>query len=189
MESYTLDCQGDITTWWTYIAISDSTYLQSQSYSFIFQVWRKAQGYQKSGCYTLVGANMFDSISVSEQGLVKAVPLEKDYINAMPGDVIGLYAQFYANSTVTSDTNSPRVRLDESYSNETIWYHTNVASHPLTFGSNQCFFSAGKDSGRTLQSLTNAAPLLSLNMGMFIYITRASLKNKVNIKRWKGSEQ
>ena len=162
VESYRLTCRGQITTWWAYIS-SPTDSPSSLNYTFTFQVWRKAQGYDSSGCYGLVGSNMFDNPDISSDGLVMAVPREEDYITAIPGDVIGIYSQLDDNST--GGDNQPKIKLDVSYQNETVWYHQNLQKDPLTYGSNPCYFSVGSKSGQTLHSYTPTAPLLSVNIG------------------------
>ena len=165
MESYKFQCHGNITTWWLYVA-SPSDSLSILNFTFSFQVWRQASGFETNGCYTLVGYNTFNKVGTFAEGLVRAVILEEDYITVNPGDVVGLYA---SGSNNTGGEAGPRIRLDESYTNETIWYHVNTPSIPLTYGSNPCYFSTGKESDRTLRSLTNMAPVLSVNMGKWIH--------------------
>jgi len=107
---------------------------------------------------------MFNNPDINSEGLVTAIPREEDYITALPGDVIGIYTQLDGISD-TGGNNEPIVTLDMSYHNETVWYHQNLQDDPLTYGSNQCYFSTGNGPGHTLHSHTSMAPLLSVNIG------------------------
>lgn len=141
---------------------------------------------EKDGCYSLVGENTFHGLSVPYDGLVRGVPNESETITFSPGDVVGYYA--YSNSNDSSNggggtggLDEGRIILDEGYTNETAWYHTNTKSDPLTSGSDPCFFAVGNQADKTLQSFTSAAPVLSLDIGKFACILKTQFPKRIQL--------
>ena len=120
-------------------------------YDITFQVWRPSGNVLSSGCYSLVGENAFSRIDLGEGGLVCEAPPAGSEIRVQPGDVVG----FHVTHARGGDKG---VQLDGSFDSEMVWY--DVDAQPS--GDSQC---VGSESGRTLQSFTNHAPILSVSLG------------------------
>ena len=67
VTSYRFRCCGKITAWLTYVR---GTNIQNGVYDITFQVWRPSPTVQANGCYSLVGENIFTSISLHGGGIM-----------------------------------------------------------------------------------------------------------------------
>ena len=123
-------------------------------YNITFQVWRPSGNEPSSGCYSLVGENAFSRIDLGQGGLVCEMPPAGSEVRVQPGDMVGFH--------VTHAEGGDRgVQLDDSFDSEMVWY--DVGAQPS--GDPQCMHSVGSGSGRTLQSFTSFAPILSVTLG------------------------
>ena len=160
ITSYQFRCSGYITAWHTYIQTSDDPYPPIPR-TIRFQVWRPSPAVEVDGCYSLIGENVLSDITPDKNGLVGTFVASGDGITVAPKDVVGLYTQFNGNIASGRSCNN-EVMLDGSYLDESVWYHTNTEQDPLVHsGVASCPFPIG----RNLQSFTNSAPMLSIDMG------------------------
>lgn len=60
-------------------------------YSITFQVWRPSEDPPVNTCYSQVGNNTFNRITLGEGGLVCESPRVGEEIAVRPGDVVGFY--------------------------------------------------------------------------------------------------
>ena len=136
-----------------------------------FQVWRPSSSVGVDGCYSLVGENTFTDVIATRDGQIsKTVPQAK-VIHVEPGDVVGYYTRTRGDSDGgggASDegggaNDNAGIRLDESYGEDRVWYHTNTEEDPLMNAGPACPFPVGSD--KILRSLVNAAPMFSIDMG------------------------
>lgn len=154
-----------IFAWHTYV--QDKNTSDKLEHKIHFQVWRPSSAVESDGCYSLVGENVFDDVRAEEDGLISVtVPSDKVF-TVSPGDVVGYFAHSDFNEEDISATNNTEIKLDWSYTNETVWYHVNTAEDPLIInGGSSCFVQIGD--GGTLMSSIHAAPVLSIEMGKAI---------------------
>ena len=105
-----------------------------------------------------MGENQYDNIQlvVDSGGLVNETVPSSNIITVQPGDVVGYY-------TESENGGNEGIQLDTSYSDETIWYHTNSDDDPLIFLNGDCPYPIGSQS--VLKSSTNAGPILSVEIG------------------------
>ena len=156
IASYKFVCCGNITEWHTAL----DTENEDGYYTTSFQVWRPSPTAQENGCYSMVGENKFNSISVDDDAAeVHATPEPSNIITVQPDDVVGYYVEFKGDI----DENSG-VLLDTRFSTDVVWYHTGTDTDPIIFGRPQCPFPVGTGSDGSLKSSTNAAPLLSVSV-------------------------
>ena len=149
------DCVN-ITSWETYVQPGGGMYFNSLTYDITFQVWRPSPTVNDSGCYSLVGENVFTSFSFTNGGLVQLSPPNSSIITAQSGDVVG----YYTNSRDTND--GIQLERDSIYNENIIWYQA-IGSNGLTpLLDSDCPFPVGSESNRILRSSTNAAPMLRL---------------------------
>lgn len=161
IASYTFHCYGNITAWHTYLKPDDS-----QPHTMRFQVWRPSSSVAVDGCYAIVGESAFTNVVAEQDGLVSKWLDPEDMIGVSPGDVVGYYSQTDASGA--DSANDTGVRLDRSYTEERVWYHVNTEEDPLmTAGLVTCLFPTGTQSNRILRSFTSAAPVISIDMGMW----------------------
>ena len=119
-------------------------------YSITFQVWRpnSPSPVDTDGCYNMTGSNYFPDIVLESDRAVRETPLANERIHVQPGDVIGFYL------TTTPDEEDNGIRFDEDYTEESVWYASDVIG-----GNHSCPFPVGN--GRTLSSFTNVAPRIT----------------------------
>ena len=153
------DCVN-ITSWETYVQPGGRNFYRAGVYDITFQVWRpsptvtSSNGYE--GCYSLVGENVFTSISFSEGGTVQLSPTPPSIITAQSGDVVG----YYTNSR-DGDNQGIQLEQDRDYNQSIVWYkmeRDSLRTNKLSVGS-----------GRTLNSSTRAAPMLKVSTSEFMY--------------------
>lgn len=123
-------------------------------------MWRPSSVTGGDGCFALVGENILSDGTAAEDGLISKIPEPDDIISVSPGDVVGYYSQSGSEGDTTSAT---EILLDRTYVDETVWYHTNTKRDPLITSSLKCPFPVGLN--KMLGSHTNAAPVLSIDMG------------------------
>ncbi len=128
-----------------------------------------------AGCYTLVGYDRYTGF-LGSNGLVHKVLNPSSSIEFRQGDVVGLlvYESGYQFTPTLSIGKKSRVgiRLDGSYGDEKVWYHTKSLKSPLIVGDSSCPLPVGPH-GR-LESFLSAAPLLSVQVGKEIGHTLTS---------------
>lgn len=124
-------------------------------YDIAFQVWRPAENVSSSGCYDLVGENAFLGVDLGERGLVCEAPPAGEGISFRPGDVVG----FRVDHKDEGDR-GVQIQDGEGYSSEEVWYQEGAA---MPTGDPGCMYPVGE--GRTLQTFTNHAPVLSVTVG------------------------
>lgn len=165
VTSYKFQCYGQIHGWHTYIRpVSDQETNVTRTISF--QVWRPSSTVSVDGCYGLVGENIFLDVTAAKDGLVSMMPSRCTVIKVAPGDVVGYFTELNGTTSTICTRNSTEIKLDVSYTEESIWYHTNTREEPLVnSGSTICPFPVGPESDKTLRSHMRAAPMLSVDIG------------------------
>jgi len=132
-------------------------------YDITFHVWRpspsvtSSNGYE--GSYSLVGENVFTSITFSEGGFVELSPTPpSSFITAQSGDVIG----YYTNSR---DGNKDGIQLERGgdYDQNIVWYK-DLGNTGLIIDRR---LSVG--SGGMLTESTIAAPMLKISTSELVY--------------------
>ena len=151
------DCVN-ITSWETYVQPGGPNHFNSLTYDITFQVWRPSPTVNDSGCYSLVGENVFTSFSFTEGGLVQLSPPSSSIITAQSGDVVG----YYTNSQDGSDEGIQLEREDSTYTENVIWYQTTDSDGLTPLLDSDCPYPVGSESDRVLTSSTNSAPMLRL---------------------------
>ena len=154
------DCVN-ITTWETYIQSGQEIYSESMSYDITFQVWRPSPTVQDTGCYSLVGENVFTRLNFQEGSFVQLSPPRNEIITAKSGDVVG----YYTNNQHRPD-NGIQLERNYDYSNNIIWYQS-FRNGNLVQLNNECPFPVGTESDRVLRSSTGAAPMLKISTSKF----------------------
>ena len=150
------DCVN-ITSWETYVQPGGGRHRVSMAYDITFQVWRPSPTVNDSGCYSLVGENVFTSFSFFQGGSVQLTPPSSSIITAQSGDVLG----YYTNSRQGSDQGI-QLERDPIYTQNIIWYQA-IGSNGLTpLLNSDCPYPVGPGSNWVLRSSTNAAPMLRL---------------------------
>ena len=150
------DCVN-ITSWETYVQPGGRRFTLSMAYDITFQVWRPSPTVNDSGCYSLVGENVFTSISFFDGGFVQLSPPSSSVITAQSGDVVG----YYTNSRCGLD-DGIQLERDSIYNQNIIWYHTSDSNGLSPLSNSDCPYPVGSESDRILASSTNAAPMLRL---------------------------
>ena len=93
-------------------------------YTLDLQVWRPSPTVRSTGCYSLVGNNLFTSIALSDQvAFVTPQPLER--INFQPGDVIGFSVAQDRERDMKKGVvilRDREERRDREYETEMVWY-------------------------------------------------------------------
>ena len=150
------DCVN-ITSWETYVQPGGGRYSSIMAYDITFQVWRPSPTVNDSGCYSLVGENVFTSFSFNDGGLVQLSPPNSSIITAQSGDVVGYYTKSREGMN-----DGIQLERDSIYTENIIWYQA-IDSNGLTpLLDSDCPYPVGSESGRILASSTNAAPMLRL---------------------------
>ena len=154
IPTYKFNCNCvNITSWETYVQPGGGMHRRNRLYDITFQVWRpsptvtSSNGYE--GCYSLVGENVFTSISFSSGGTVQLSPTPPSIITAQSGDVVG----YYTNSRNGNDEGI-QLETDDEYNVNIVWYNSpNLDLYNLvSIGTNGL-----------LPSSTSAAPMLKLS--------------------------
>ena len=114
-----------------------------------------------TGCYSLVGNNRFTSIPVSD-GVAIVTPSPQDYILFQPGDVLGFYVEDAEN--ISFSTPGVVLRTSPSYlTSEIVWFAS--LNHDATTSQiGDCPYSVGNGSNGVLNTLTRAAPVISISI-------------------------
>lgn len=163
VTSYRFDCCGQIASWKTYVQPDGNEHINGQ-YTIDLQVWRPSPMVDTNGCYSMVGYDRYSGV-LGYRGLVSKVSKPSRRITFHAGDVIGLLIFRHYNSSIPSPKKGG-IKLDTSYSEEVVWYHVNSQLDPLKVGKESCPLPVGP--GRKLRDSINAAPLLSLQTGIYI---------------------
>ena len=161
IPSYRFDCCGNITEWG--VDVHPGGGGNDMQYTLNLQVWRPSPAVETTGCYSLVGANHFTSITLSSRVAV-VTPLPQEQIQFQPGDVLGFYVESARGDgrgvVVLNDLNT---QGDGGYETEEVW-HADIAG--VAFGGNDCPFPVGSPvpgSQRILTESTDAAPVISVS--------------------------
>ena len=126
-------------------------------YTFSLQVWRPSPTVETTGCYSMVGANLFTSVSLSSQVAV-VTPLPQELIQFQPGDVLGFYIES------TRGDGRGVVILNDLNTQEEVW-HADTSGAAI-IGDDDCPLPVGSSipgSRRILTESTNAAPVISVS--------------------------
>ncbi len=148
ITTYNFSCCVNVTSWETYMRPRNG------NYDITFQIWRPSPTIQENGCYSLVGQNVFTSITFMNNVPVILVP-QDNYVIAQAGDVVGY-------STNSRGNRNEGIQLDQrdEYSQNMVWYHPHDGS--LEIGNQNCPFPIGSEADRILRTLTHAAPMLRI---------------------------
>ena len=141
-------------------------------YTLNLQVWRPSPTVETTGCYSMVGHNLFTSVSISSKVAV-VTPLPQEQMQFQPGDVLG----FYVENTHGGDNNGRGVVVlndlttqgDGGYETEEVW-HADISG--AIIGVDDCPFPVGSPvpgSLRILTESTNAAPVISVSYSKCTY--------------------
>jgi hypothetical protein len=134
--------------------VQPSRSISKGEYTITFQVWRPATGAEGSGCYNLVGEDLYADIDFGVGGLVDRILEPANYLTVQPGDVVGYYIIRKGRTGVEAGIQLEPRGEDEG---EAVWYSgSNVP--PTTGGAQECLFSASS-------MFTNSAPVLSVDAG------------------------
>ena len=147
---------GNITEWGVDVHPGGGGH--QNTYILDLQVWRPSPTVDDStgtGQYSLVGNNRFTSISLSD-GVAIVTPSPQDYIQFQSGDVLGFYVE---DARLTTD-GVVVLTNPSSFTSEVVWY---VSIDPA-MATSQSVYSIG--SSGDLNSLTRAAPVISIETGM-----------------------
>ena len=166
IPSYEFACDqmcGNITEWGVDVAPGGRNH--QMVYTLDLQVWRPSPTVDHStgtGCFSLVGNNRFSRISLDSDQVARATPSPQDYIQFQPGDVLGFYVE------EARDADNGVVILTSydgstSFTSELVWY-ASIAPAMATSQNGDCPYSVG--SSGVLNTLTRAAPVISISTGM-----------------------
>jgi len=155
ITSYKFTCDCAITSWETYVESGKNKY-QNGEYDISFQVWRPSPTVSEDGCYSLVGENLYPSITFSGGGTVSVSP-DYSYVTAQPGDVIGYYTNFREG-----DNNGIQLEDSNDYSDNLILFRPFSTGESITRNNNECPLNTGN--GGVLMQSTNAAPALRISI-------------------------
>ena len=168
IPSYKFHCSGNITEWGVDVDRANSG--DQRMYILDLQVWRPSPTVQTDGSYSLVGNNRFTSVLLSG-GLARVTPLPQNRIQFQSGDVLG----FYVESTRASNAGSRGVVTlndfeaagDGGFETEEVWY-AKVANITLPDIESPIHIDVGPN--RTLNTFTNAAPVISVSMSKYKFL-------------------
>ena len=172
IPSYKLKCSdqmcGNITEWAADVHPTGHNHQVGGDHPYIldFQVWRPSPTVDDStgtGCYSLVGNNRFTSIPLSD-GLAIMTPSPQDYIQFQHGDVLGVYVDEHRDEDEGEDDG---VVTLPSYSAELVW-QAKITQSSATSQNGDCPYSVG--SNGVLNTLTRAAPVISISAGIIMII-------------------
>ena len=151
---------------------------QQMVYTLDLQVWRPSPTVETSGCYSLVGINRFTSISLVNQ-VAMVTPLPQERIEFQPGDVLGFYTE-----NPDGKDGGVVILLDSGeqgnngYETEEVWY---ADTSNAIVGNRGCLYPVGSQPGRSLNTFTNAAPVISVSYGKMIPVYFSHILNyKIN---------
>ena len=156
IPSYRFTCCGNITEWGVALEGPGRGPMRDEEYTLHLQVWRPSPTVQTTGCYSLVGNNNFMSVSPTNQ-VALVTPSPQHWIQFQPGDVLG----FSLKTTDRSDggmvvLRDSGERDDGGYETEEVWY---ADTRKIISTDMHC---VGNESGRVLNTRTNAAPVISV---------------------------
>ena len=161
------DCVN-ITSWETYVQPGGRNH-QYGVFDITFQVWRpsptvnSSNGYE--GCYSLVGENVFTSVTVSEGSFVQLSPTPPSIITAQSGDVVG----YYTNSRGGNDEGIQLERDND--------YNENIVLYKMEMDSLRTNNKLSVGPGGALTVSTRAAPMLKVSTSEFTLIITFFLEN------------
>ena len=154
ITSYKFRCCGNITSWHTYVQPGSG--MHQEKYDIYFQVWRPSPTLPETGCYSMVGMNVFTSISLND-GLVRESPEPSNILTVQPDDVVGYF-------TISRKGKNDGIQLDDSQSVDSVWYDIITISELINAEASNCPLPVGTEAGRSLARFTDAAPVLSVNV-------------------------
>ena len=157
VKTYQFFCNCvNITAWETYVQPGGEDHSEDRAYDITFQVWRPSPSVNETGCYSLVGQNVFRRFSFPEGGFVRLMPSANTFITAQVGDVVG-----YLTTSRSGSNDGIQLENSRDYSSNEIWYQDIEATNAISSG--ECPLPVGTETGRILTSFTNAAPMLRLD--------------------------
>ena len=140
-----------------------------RQYTLNLQVWKPSPAVETNGCFSLVGANLFTSVSLSSRVAV-VTPLPQAQIQFQPGDVLGFYVEnARGDGRGVVVLNDLTTQGDGGYETEEVW-HADITGAP--FGDDDCPLPVGlpvPGSRRILTESTNAAPVISVSYSKYTY--------------------
>ena len=164
IPSYRFTCCGNITEWG--VDVHPAGGMHDGLYNLDLQVWRPSPTVQTTGCYSLVGINRFTSVPLPNQ-VAEVTPLPREQIEFQPGDVLGFNLE-----NTDGDDGGVVLLMDSSeqgdsgYETEEVWYAD--FSNPVIAG--ECQLVVGSQPGRMLNTMTSAAPVISVAYGKIILL-------------------
>ena len=151
IPSYRFMCYGNITEWG--VDVHPAGGKHDRYYTLNLQVWRPSPTVEITGCYSLVGNNRFTSVSLTAQVAI-VTPLPQAQIEFQPDDVLGLSVE---NTILLIDSLE---QGDNGYETEEVWY-ADVSD--AIIGHRECPNPVGTQPGRILNTITSAAPVISIS--------------------------
>ena len=173
ISSYKFECYGNITEWGVDVHPGGDMY--QGVYTLSLQVWRPSPTVKTTGCHSLVGGNLFTSVSLMNQVAI-VTPLPEERIEFQPGDVLG----FSMEDTSERNGGGVVILYDSGYETEEVWY---ADLSNAVVGNAECPYPVG----RVLNTFTNAAPVISVSYGMRILSASAtftSFKLDTSLTYW-----
>ena len=163
IPSYRFTCCGNITEWGVDVHPAGGRF--DGVYTLHVQVWRPSPIVETTGCYSLVGENMFTSVPLTNQ-VATVIPQPEDRIQIQRGDVLG----FMLENTDGADGGVVLLRDsverdDNGYETEEVW-HADTSNSVI--GNALCPFPVGSQPGRILNTFTSAAPVISVSYSKLI---------------------
>ena len=154
VASYQFICCGNVTAWGADVEQGGGG--DQNQYDINFQVWRPSPAVETDGCYSMVGENIFTSVTLTDS-LIRETPSVNEQISFRPGYVVG----FFVVSNRERDPERHGIVLDTTYNTETVWYGSVDAGGVV--GDPNCPFPVGTQTNRFLRTSTNAAPVISVS--------------------------
>ncbi len=160
VTSYQFQCCGTITRWQTYVYPLGPNH-RDGVYSIIFQVWRPSTPGADDGCYYMVGQDSYENIVLLEGtgGLVNRTVPQPSQLTVQPGDVVGFFVSALGQNDGSIQFNQ---NAELGFDEEQAWFNEVF----LMTAGDTCPFPIGP--GRVLSGSIRAAPVLSLDIGMYL---------------------
>ena len=119
---------------------------------------------------------MFTSVSLVNQ-VATVTPLPQDRIEFQPGDVLGFHMENADGNdggvVILSDSGE---QGNNGYETEEVWYAAADVSN-ADIGDGECPYPVG--TGGVLNTLTNAAPVISISYGKLILVCIPTLATSI----------
>ena len=170
IPSFMFKCCGTVLEW----GVDLNPVEDDVTFNFDFQVWRPTPTYRTSGCYSLVDNFYATSISiqtnVTSEHVARVTPLPKDRLQFEVGDVLGFYVESEGPINARIKDDGVALVNDDDHTREIVWYASVPTDSPRT---GSCPYPVGAT--RVLNSLTRAAPIISVSMSAFSCLNSMSV--------------